>query len=94
MKYVQTQCQGVWQQLLRTLLPSLSPELVEVSVAYYPGWRDGSLAELLQDNLERDLERGMTVNGPHRADIVLRGGSKLAKDRFSRGEQKDPGGGA
>lgn len=73
---------------LRALLPELSPSLAEVSLDYHPGWREETFSLALSQHLQRDLERGMTINGPHRADLVIRGDGKLARDRFSRGEQK------
>jgi DNA replication and repair protein RecF len=75
-------------QGLAALLTSLSPEMGEVSLEYFAGWREDSFTEALAENLGRDLERGVTVSGPHRADLVIRGEGKLARDRFSRGEQK------
>lgn len=73
---------------LGALLPALSPALAEVSLDYQPGWREKTFSLALSEHLERDLERGMTISGPHRADLVIRGDGKLARDRFSRGEQK------
>ena len=73
---------------LAVLLPGLSPSLAEVGLEYYPGWREESFSLALSEHLQRDLERGMTGSGPHRADLVIRAEGKLARDRFSRGEQK------
>lgn len=42
----------------------------------------------LQDSLEKDLERGFTSFGPHRADLVFKCKQGNAKDILSRGQQK------
>jgi DNA replication and repair protein RecF len=53
------------------------------------GWAaDTSLAEALETGLERDRQRGSTLAGPHRADIVLRARGANARDVLSRGQQK------
>lgn len=36
----------------------------------------------------RDLEQGYTREGPHRADLVVRAGTRLAAPRLSRGQTK------
>ena len=55
---------------------------------YQPGWRGADLHEALEASLGRDLERGNTSVGPHRADIQLKVGDRAVRDRLSRGEQK------
>jgi DNA replication and repair protein RecF len=53
------------------------------------GWsREMSLREALENNWGRDRERGTTHAGPHRADLSIRVGAELARDRISRGQQK------
>ncbi len=75
-------------EALRLALRQLSPELAPVELIYEPGWSGDSLAEHLAVSLERDFERGSTQAGPHRADIAIRSAGRLARERFSRGEQK------
>jgi len=70
------------------LLEGLSPDLPAVSLTYEPGWRGDDLGEVLRQNLERDLERGSTGSGPHRADLAIRLDGAAARERLSRGEQK------
>jgi len=53
------------------------------------GWvAEHSLAEALEAAWVRDVERGVTHAGPHRADVSIRVGGDLARDRVSRGQQK------
>ena len=56
---------------------------------YFRGWgAQHSLAEALDASRERDEARGLTHAGPHRADVVIRVGGKLAREVLSRGQQK------
>jgi DNA replication and repair protein RecF len=53
------------------------------------GWSaDRSLGEALDLSLARDVERGLTHAGPHRADLSVRVDGHAARDRVSRGQQK------
>ncbi|HWG77054.1 MAG TPA: DNA replication/repair protein RecF [Steroidobacteraceae bacterium] len=53
------------------------------------GWsRDETLAEALMRHRERDRERGLTGQGPHRCDVVLRVDGRPAREVVSRGQQK------
>jgi DNA replication and repair protein RecF len=62
---------------------------LEVSVSFYPGWgQEHPLEDALRVNAARDLERGTTMAGPHRADVVLRFKGKSARETLSRGQQK------
>jgi DNA replication and repair protein RecF len=62
---------------------------LEVSVSFHAGWgQDHALADALRINATRDLERGTTTSGPHRADIVLRLKGRSARETLSRGQQK------
>jgi DNA replication and repair protein RecF len=77
------QLQPYWLQCTQALM------LEDLELHYFRGWaQDSSLAEALQTQLERDLKRGATHAGPHRADVQLRIGQKSARDVFSRGQQK------
>jgi DNA replication and repair protein RecF len=56
---------------------------------YFRGWgAQHSLAEALESSRERDAARGLTHVGPHRADVLIRAGGKLAREVLSRGQQK------
>jgi DNA replication and repair protein RecF len=62
---------------------------LDVELGYFRGWSaERALAESLVEGLERDRARGSTSTGPHRADVFLRVGGKLARESLSRGQQK------
>jgi DNA replication and repair protein RecF len=42
----------------------------------------------LDASRERDVARGLTHAGPHRADVLIRVGGKPAREVLSRGQQK------
>jgi len=61
----------------------------DVELRYNRGWpRDASLRQCLKESHPRDVARGTTLLGAHRADIALRMDSRLARDVLSRGQQK------
>ena len=60
-----------------------------VDMSFQQGWlRDNSLGEALAASRERDIARGSSGSGPHRADIVLRVEGRPAREVLSRGQQK------
>ncbi|MCG3171284.1 MAG: DNA replication and repair protein RecF [Pseudomonadales bacterium] len=74
----------VFQQTLRELL-----QVDDLELGYSRGWDTSrELGEVLQEQLERDRERGFTHSGPHRADIRVRLRGKNAAEVLSRGQQK------
>lgn len=74
----------VFQSTLRELA---SMDGLEIS--YSRGWdRERDLLELLEQQLERDRERGHTQIGPHRADLRVRIRGLSAAEVLSRGQQK------
>lgn len=73
---------------LSDILPTLGPELPPIEVSYHPGHAQEGFADDLAVHRKRDLERGQTQVGPHRADLVLKTPPGLARERLSRGEQK------
>lgn len=70
------------------LLEQMSFRLGEIRIEYQAGWTTETLIESLTRNRVRDLERGMTTAGPHRADLQLFCGRPAARAVLSRGEQK------
>lgn len=61
----------------------------ELAFEYQQGWaKDKSLADSLQDGLERELQLGSTQSGPHRADIKVSYDERQARKLVSRGQQK------
>ena len=73
---------------VRSIVKELSSELNEITIDYKNGWGDESYKEALSKWRERDLERGATSQGPHRADLLMMKGDSLARTVISRGEQK------
>ena len=63
--------------------------LEKIILSFTPGWRqDQTYLEALHTSLAQDRDYGFTRQGPHRADVVLKVGSRLARDTLSRGQQK------
>jgi DNA replication and repair protein RecF len=68
---------------------SLFCETLEgIALSYRKGWAGDSLEEAIQMSFNRDIERGSTGPGPHKADLILTINGTPAKERLSRGEQK------
>ena len=64
-------------------------KLDKVTMNFVPGWRqDSNYLDMLHRSLPKDREFGFTRHGPHRADVVLKVGTRLARDTISRGQQK------
>jgi DNA replication and repair protein RecF len=62
---------------------------MEVELGYSRGWaQDRTFAEALAASADRDRSHGVTCSGPHRADVAIRVGGRLARDTLSRGQQK------
>ncbi|GLR71264.1 DNA replication/repair protein RecF [Agaribacter marinus] len=71
---------------LITLYAQFRPE-INVEIRYNQGWdKDSSLSEALNTKLERDLIRGFTSVGPHKADLVFLVDGKPASEFLSRGQ--------
>jgi DNA replication and repair protein RecF len=69
----------------------ISKELTDLDVELYfsQGWAaDSTLAEALAASRDRDITRGITHAGAHRADIMVRLEKGLARETLSRGQQK------
>jgi len=68
---------------------SLLPELGEVMLRYRPGWSEhGTLGEQLVAQRERDLLKGHTTIGPHRADWQITFEHAPLREHLSRGQEK------
>lgn len=74
--------------LLQKQLALFCETLENVTLNYKKGWTGDSLAEALEMSESRDIERGVTGPGPHKADLLLSIDGVPAKERLSRGEQK------
>jgi DNA replication and repair protein RecF len=70
------------------LIEQFFPEQ-QVKLEYRRGWRsEESLRTVLEQTFDRDLKRGMTQAGPHRADLYIQVDGKSAQTGISRGQQK------
>jgi DNA replication and repair protein RecF len=73
-----------WQSLVRDWLPGLA-----LRWAFRSGWPHGpSLQAILEQDRAREIERGHTIHGPHRADLRFILDDTDAVQRLSRGQQK------
>jgi len=80
-----------FEELTAAFFPGAKPETPEfagVSLEYYPGWKSDSLLDALSQSRKRDLEKGITSQGPHRADVLLTRAGRPIRYLLSRGEQK------
>ena len=87
-----TQLRGDYVARLTPYVENYVRDLValeDISLSFAPGWRqDHSYLEALQASLDQDREYGFTRLGPHRADVIIRVGNRLARDTLSRGQLK------
>jgi DNA replication and repair protein RecF len=61
----------------------------DVRLQFKTGWQRGiGLSEALNDSWESDRERGSTLVGPQRAELLIYVDGILARDLVSRGQQK------
>ncbi len=71
----------------RTVVGSLLG--LEVELRYSRGWAgDVPLLQALRDDYPRDRAKGVTRSGPHRGDVLVRLGTRAAREVLSRGQQK------
>lgn len=74
---------------LQALLGELLPELGEAGLVFEPGFPpDHPLEAALARSRERDLARGHTGVGPHRADFRLGFAAAPRREHLSRGQEK------
>ncbi len=74
---------------LRTSIAGLLPELGAVDLRYRRGWaEDQDLAEQLRLQRGRDLARGHTTVGAHRADWSISFEHAPLREHLSRGQEK------
>lgn len=75
---------GLLSALLEDLLPGR-----EVLVEYKAGWdSEQEFANVLREQRPRDIKYGMTLNGPHRADFIIKINGAVATEVLSRGQLK------
>ncbi|GGC10582.1 DNA replication and repair protein RecF [Marinobacterium zhoushanense] len=74
----------VFEEILSELLSG-----VQVQLRFSAGWdAKRSLAQVLEENFERDLRQGFSSSGPQRADLRFRVEGQDAAERLSRGQKK------
>lgn len=74
----------VFEKLLKRLV-----DLPDLSISYYRGWdKERNLADIYDESAAREMEKGYTMVGPHRADVKIRYKSMVAAEVLSRGQQK------
>ena len=62
---------------------------LSVQINYLRGWnKDHSFTETLNSNFDKDMLKGFTSFGPHRADLEILYNGNLVQNCFSRGQQK------
>lgn len=74
--------------MLSEIMPAFNSLLAGIHLQYNKGWSSESFSDSVNASLQRDMDRGATGPGPHRADISFTIDGSAAKDRLSRGEQK------
>ena len=74
--------------ILKKQFPLFSETLEGIQLSYRKGWSGESLQEAIQVSTVRDIDRGATGPGPHKADLLMTLNGSPAKERLSRGEQK------
>ncbi len=73
---------------LDLLLAELLPDL-RIQHQYYPGWNPHDrYSDVLARSLTKDLARGFTQYGPHRADLLFKHEGVDVQDSLSRGQLK------
>ncbi|HEY0973045.1 MAG TPA: DNA replication/repair protein RecF [Solimonas sp.] len=84
------------EQHLSAIGPAVAAKIVALlgsegawSFDLHPGWSgEDGLAAALARHRDRDRRMGMTLDGPHRAELRIRAGDHAIRNRISRGQQK------
>lgn len=74
---------------IREFTANVLPELGAFDLRYRPGWEEGEpLLGVLAARRIRDLARGHTTVGPHRADFAISFEQAPLREHLSRGQEK------
>jgi DNA replication and repair protein RecF len=74
---------------IQAFMGNVLPELGEFTLRYKQGWDEASsLADTLLERRGRDLGRGHTTAGPHRADFTIAFEHAPLREHLSRGQEK------
>ncbi len=83
------------RRYLETITPQIANLICNFGLEYdidlqcYGGWpAELSLAEALEQSLEKDRHFGFSQYGAHRMDVRIKKGTVLARESLSRGQQK------
>ncbi|CAG9294897.1 DNA replication/repair protein RecF [Celerinatantimonas diazotrophica] len=93
-----TQAESI-RQMRQAYFAQLVPEIQQIAEDFLPeyrfefnlyhGWNhDSSLAEILEQNYEREKQMGFTLAGAHKADIRIKTEQGNAAETISRGQLK------
>lgn len=75
-------------QTLEAVLANIAP-FIGLSFTYYRGWDVGQdLSDILAKSQAAERQQGLTLHGPHKADIRIKIGRTNASELLSRGQQK------
>ena len=62
---------------------------LSVEIEYVRGWNmESSFTDTLANNYDKDIFKGFTSSGPHRADLAILHNGIPVQNSFSRGQQK------
>ncbi|QWT19534.1 DNA replication/repair protein RecF [Bacillus sp. NP157] len=74
---------------IQAFMANMLPELGTFALRYKPGWDESTdLATTLVERRGRDLGRGHTTAGPHRADFTIAFEQAPLREHLSRGQEK------
>ncbi|NID16559.1 DNA replication/repair protein RecF [Luteibacter yeojuensis] len=74
---------------IQGFMVNVLPELGGFNIKYRPGWDEtADLASTLAERRQRDLARGHTTVGPHRADFSVAFEHAPLREHLSRGQEK------
>ncbi len=75
---------GRLNEMLQQKLPLFNRTLDGAKLSYRKGWAGDSLAHAIELSNHRDIERGSTGPGPHKADLYITQNGSPARERLSR----------
>lgn len=81
----------LWKPVFIEILHRLlhGEKITTLDFRFSPGWdQNMPLRVVLESSIEKDMQRGFTQFGPHRADLVFSMHHLPLKETLSRGEQK------
>jgi DNA replication and repair protein RecF len=76
------------RERLQDVVQGLLPELGSLKLEYRRGWDEGALVRVLAESRSRDMARGHTTRGAHRADWSLAFAAAPQREHLSRGQEK------